>query len=176
MPSKYDIAERWLEQSICLIEQFGSAFVIDLGEPACMACGQHWNGRYDPKNADNISECRRAWDQIPLEKAHIIPKARGGENTPSNLILLCKDCHTKAPDVIYPEYMIRWCLSKASYHTELFVSLQEANITELPTGSEMERALSICGTHGLKIKYSSFAYALRHIMDERDRKGQLSLF
>ena len=175
MPSKYEIADYWLRQSISLIDRFGAAFVIDLGEPSCMACSQHWNGKYDPKNPESDSECRQAWNEIPLEKAHIVPKVHGGQNIPSNLILLCKDCHSKAPDVVHPEYMIKWCLLKTHHYNEMFIALKDAGVTEAPSNYEIERALSICGTHGAKIKYTSFAYALRHIIDERSSKGQLSL-
>ena len=32
---------------------------------------------------------------------HIVPKSRGGSDDPSNLILLCLDCHSKAHDVSF---------------------------------------------------------------------------
>jgi len=32
---------------------------------------------------------------------HIVPKSRGGSDNPTNLILLCLDCHSKAHDVSF---------------------------------------------------------------------------
>ena len=36
-----------------------------------------------------------------LHKHHIIPKSRGGVDSPENLISLCLDCHGKAHDVSF---------------------------------------------------------------------------
>jgi hypothetical protein len=32
---------------------------------------------------------------VPLTRDHVIPRARGGSNRPSNLVLACKDCNTR---------------------------------------------------------------------------------
>ena len=36
-----------------------------------------------------------------LEAHHIIPKSRGGDNSDSNLIKICSECHGKAHDVSF---------------------------------------------------------------------------
>lgn len=36
-----------------------------------------------------------------LHKHHIVPKSRGGNDSPENLILLCLECHGKAHDVSF---------------------------------------------------------------------------
>lgn len=43
-----------------------------------------------------------------LEKCHIIPKEKGGSATPDNLVLLCRSCHSKAPNTVIPRIMLDW--------------------------------------------------------------------
>jgi len=37
--------------------------------------------------------CQNCGSSKNLTVHHIIPKCRGGSNTPENCILLCRDCH-----------------------------------------------------------------------------------
>ena len=53
----------------------------------------------------------RSGGKVNLERCHIIPNALGGEDVPSNYVLLCKDCHTDAPNVKSSKYMWEWILS-----------------------------------------------------------------
>ncbi|WP_188189531.1 HNH endonuclease [Nonomuraea sp. SYSU D8015] len=32
-----------------------------------------------------------------MERAHVVPRSRGGSDTCENLVLLCKPCHTDSP-------------------------------------------------------------------------------
>lgn len=66
---------------------------IDLNEPTCWACGQGWDGRYDIVGGDYL----KAWAKCPLQICHIIPHSLGGTEEPSNLVLMCKECHDLAP-------------------------------------------------------------------------------
>ena len=50
-------------------------------------------------------------ENIRLERAHIIPHALGGEDTASNYVLLCKECHREAPDSKNPKYIWEWIKS-----------------------------------------------------------------
>lgn len=43
-----------------------------------------------------------------LERCHIIPRSLGGEDVPSNYVLLCKRCHLDNPNVADPEIMWDW--------------------------------------------------------------------
>lgn len=56
---------------------------LDIGEPACQACGSY--------NAGKLGESD--WDVVGLEKAHIIPWSMGGSDEPSNFLMLCRHCH-----------------------------------------------------------------------------------
>lgn len=46
-----------------------------------------------------------------LQKCHIIPYALGGEDTASNYVLLCFECHHEAPNNSNPQYMWDWLKS-----------------------------------------------------------------
>lgn len=62
----------------------------DLEKPCCFVCGAHHSNS-------------------KLEKAHLIPAAFGGEKTLDNLVLLCRRCHEKAPNIAASkDIMIRW--------------------------------------------------------------------
>ena len=73
--------------------------IIDWEEKRCMACGKYCgDGGYT--------------DTKHIERCHIVPKALGGTFEPSNIVLLCKDCHKNSPDCIYPKYMLKWIYFK----------------------------------------------------------------
>lgn len=43
-----------------------------------------------------------------LERCHIVPDSLGGEDTPSNFVILCRRCHLDNPNVADPEIMWDW--------------------------------------------------------------------
>ncbi len=85
---------------------------IDYGEPTCWACGEHWNGKYDISGEYNKKDIYKAWQSSPLERCHIIPDSLGGLNVPSNIFLMCKDCHVESPDTIYSGIFFSWLDNK----------------------------------------------------------------
>ena len=54
---------------------------------------------------------------------HVVPKSRGGSDSPNNLVLLCLDCHSKAHDVSFKgkNGLVKESLSK------LQISMREAS-------------------------------------------------
>ena len=52
--------------------------------------------------------CWRCGLKKAVERCHIIPHSLGGSNHPSNYVLLCKICHTQAPDLNDKEFMFKW--------------------------------------------------------------------
>jgi 5-methylcytosine-specific restriction endonuclease McrA len=44
---------------------------------------------------EQTSECPNCGRSIELTKHHLIPKVKGGENSDSNYIWLCGDCHSQ---------------------------------------------------------------------------------
>lgn len=66
----------------------------------------------DWSDADKL--CWRCAHKRKLHRCHIIPRALGGSNDPSNLVLLCKQCHEEAPNVVDPEFMWIWLRAHAA--------------------------------------------------------------
>lgn len=48
---------------------------------------------------ESCKSCGNFSDEI--HKHHIVPRSRGGSNSPDNLVSLCVDCHGKAHDVSF---------------------------------------------------------------------------
>lgn len=57
--------------------------------------------------------CWRCAQKRLLQRCHIVPRALGGAETPSNLVLLCAQCHAEAPNVADPEFMWIWLRAHA---------------------------------------------------------------
>lgn len=43
-------------------------------------------------------ELMQIWNNVPLQRCHIVAKQFGGSDGASNLFLMCVDCHDKAPN------------------------------------------------------------------------------
>lgn len=61
--------------------------------------------------------CWRCGYKSALQRCHIVPNSLGGEDTPSNLVLLCGRCHREAPNIADPKYMWIWL---EAYRTSLY--------------------------------------------------------
>jgi Zn finger protein HypA/HybF involved in hydrogenase expression len=57
--------------------------------------------------------CWRCSEKRNLERCHIIPRSLGGSEEPNNLILLCKECHSEAPNVNDSTFMWLWLKAHA---------------------------------------------------------------
>ncbi len=77
--TKKQIVDYWMEHA----DESGLSVDFSEAEQRCWRCG-----------------CERG-----LERCHIVPASRGGEDTPSNFVLLCKRCHLDNPNVADPEIM-----------------------------------------------------------------------
>lgn len=58
--------------------------------------------------------CWRCAHKRQLQRCHIIPRSLGGGDSPSNLVLLCAQCHAEAPNVADPEFMWVWLRAHAA--------------------------------------------------------------
>lgn len=58
--------------------------------------------------AEAHERCWRCGCRRRLERCHIIPASLGGEDTPSNFVILCRRCHLDNPNVADPEIMWDW--------------------------------------------------------------------
>ena len=70
--------------------------------------------------------CWRCGCQRTLERCHIVPDSLGGEDTPSNFVLLCKRCHLDNPNVADPQIMWDWLHAYAVPFYDTFWQLQGA--------------------------------------------------
>lgn len=52
--------------------------------------------------------CWRCAQKRILQRCHITLRSLGGSEDPSNLILLCAQCHSEAPNVADPNFMWTW--------------------------------------------------------------------
>lgn len=103
--TRYQIAEYW--------NKHHDQFVIDLGEPSCFACG-YWDEKWDrPIKPED------RWNRAKLERAHIVARSIGGEDVPSNYLLLCSRCHVLAPMTNKREWMLRWVETQEGWMNRL---------------------------------------------------------
>ena len=58
--------------------------------------------------------CWRCASARILQRCHITPRALGGSDGPSNLVLLCAQCHAEAPNVEDPTFMWTWLRAHAA--------------------------------------------------------------
>lgn len=100
-----DVVKYWYQNK----PECGKYF-IDIGEANCWACGKPVSVRFDiKKRSATDEECFNIWDKVGhLQVCHIVPKALGGSDEPSNLFLMCKECHELAPDTPYPDIFFKW--------------------------------------------------------------------
>lgn len=99
---------------------FARDLFIDLGEPFCFACRTRyaeWEFLIvnNHEQARNLAELYNHWNLLPLERAHIIPRSRGGSNRIRNFVLLCRDCHREAPDAIDSFVMLKWLQNRKPF-------------------------------------------------------------
>lgn len=76
---------------------------------------------WDLINVDAESAHERCWGcydkpthgSKPLEKCHIVPVALGGQSIPSNMVILCNQCHKENPNTAIPQLYWEWLMSRA---------------------------------------------------------------
>jgi hypothetical protein len=73
----------------------------------------YWTAREDECGlavdwAEAHDRCWRCGYKSRLQQCHIVPKSLGGQNDPSNLVLLCGRCHREAPNVADSRFMWIW--------------------------------------------------------------------
>ncbi|NFG41630.1 HNH endonuclease [Clostridium botulinum] len=70
--------------------------------------------------------CWRCGYKYTLERCHIIADSLGGEDKPSNFVLLCNRCHVENPNVLDPEIMWDWIYAYKTPFYDTFWFLQGA--------------------------------------------------
>lgn len=68
--------------------------------------------------------CWRCGSEKTLERCHIIPDSLGGEDKPSNLVLLCHRCHLDNPNVADTKIMWDWLRAYGTPFYDTFWNIQ----------------------------------------------------
>ena len=110
LPTHKVIIDHWMHE----FERGPSSFFpVDWEVPICFACrafcgsDREITGVYRSKQW--FSNIYAAWEKAKLERCHIITDSLGGINKPSNIVFLCKECHTLSPDTGDTAVFFKWC-------------------------------------------------------------------
>ena len=87
----------------------------------------YWLTEFDHLEED-YPTCFVCGEEHGLELCHLIPKAKGGSNDPSNIVLLCRRCHSEAPNITIPEIMLKWIHEETSKY-ELLTHMKNKDLT-----------------------------------------------
>ncbi len=103
LPSKSEIIDFWKDRIVDVVRW------IDWGEPGCWACRFHYRAKYDIKRSDaSWDEIFQCWNDVPLQRCHVVARSLGGSNEVSNLFLMCRECHDRMPNTAIPEIFFEW--------------------------------------------------------------------
>ena len=78
----------------------------------------YWLGEFD--YLEDYPTCFICGKDKHLEICHLTPKELGGSDECDNLVLLCKRCHSKAPNIKYKEVMIKYIHETVREYNLLF--------------------------------------------------------
>lgn len=94
--------------------------MIDWGEPSCWACDKPILTTYE-ENGNSAGDLSKIWNDTKVKKhlnrCHIIPRTKGGDDIPSNMFLMCSTCHAKSPDTTNPSTFFRWVYDRRQTHS-----------------------------------------------------------
>ncbi len=179
---KYEIYQYWKDKAITknfevkrweLCEEEDEAVkIVDFpDEIVCWGCG------ILPYHTADSEEIKTLWNQDHLlDRAHITVRSKGGADDPSNLFLLCPNCHEESPDTTNPQNFYAWVYYKRKYDNwaqvyrrelkkaakikgialeELFTHSESINM-DLDTIEVMRKKLrERCALHGAAVSMSS---------------------
>lgn len=107
---------------------------------------EYWFSRVDEcelsVDASEAHErCWRCGCEKSLERCHIIPDSLGGEDKPSNLVLLCHRCHLENPNVMEPEIMWDWLRAYKTLFYDTFWVIQGMKEYEFIYGKSLREEI-----------------------------------
>jgi 5-methylcytosine-specific restriction endonuclease McrA len=106
------ILDSWEDDNCIPVVEYDDA-------PLCWGCGEAIIGEYEKKGFDN-PDLKLLWNdrkvKSKLNRCHIIPRALGGGVEPSNLFLMCPDCHFLSPDTTNASGFFRWVYKNRKEH------------------------------------------------------------
>lgn len=106
--------------------------------------------------SEGHERCWRCGYKSKLERAHIVPAALGGNSESSNLVLLCKRCHIRNPNVADPEIMWDWLRAYSTPLYDTFWIIQGMKEYETIYGITLEEEFKNRGIDDIKIILNIF--------------------
>ena len=197
---KYEIYNYWKDKAItkdfevklwreCTDEDEAVKIVDSPDEIVCWACG------ILPYKTADTEKIETLWNRDHLlNRAHILAHSKGGEDAPSNLFLLCPNCHAESPDTTNPKNFYAWVYYRRRYEnwTQIYERELEkaANIKKIDVEELMNRCCSLsmdidtiekmrmqmaekCALHGVAVSMSSKMLSFIDILAEStEDKGE----
>lgn len=201
--SHFDIFDYWKDKCI---DKYGNVYdnvpdnfdknggtveiVVDWGEPNCWCCNkiipaenevgyEKWLDACDYKSIWNSKISRSK-----LQRAHIKPQMLGGSNDPSNLFLLCKDCHKESPDIDNKEMFLSYIFDVRKNGRRNPI-IEAVNILQERYGYNLRFPLTHflnsdrikIGQHGGSFSHNSFVYkfVLCTLMSKTKLRGDIEI-
>lgn len=90
----------------------------------------YWLDKFDWLE-ENVPMCFVCGKEHYLDKCHLIPNALGGTTDNDNIVLLCHNCHTNAPNINIKDIMINWIYEEAEKYNLLFHIKNESVVNRL---------------------------------------------
>lgn len=142
------------------------AVVYDRGEPKCWGCGMDiliQSDDYEKRLQENVDSIWSYPEIHSLQRCHIVPRQLGGEDTPSNLFLLCHNCHRESPDTSSRKQFLRWVYERRQKPNSLFLYVEEAKeILKRVYGINNPFFLDLFDKNDMKKHLGEHAGAIRH--------------
>lgn len=89
--------------------------------------------------SEALERCWRCGYEELLERCHIIPDSLGGEDTASNLVLLCRRCHIENPNIADKDIMWDWLRAYSTTFYDTFWVKQGLKEYEFIYGKSLDK-------------------------------------
>jgi len=167
---KYEIYNYWKDKAItkdfevklweaCIAEDEAVKIIDFPDEIVCWACG------LPPYNSIDTEKVEALWNHDHLlDRAHILAHSKGGKDVPSNLFLLCPNCHAESPDTTNPQNFYAWIYYKRKFENWAQIYKMELEKVAKIKGIDLEKLLEYC-VH-LNFDFNSIE-AIRKQLSER---------
>lgn len=89
---------------------------------------EYWASRIDESDisvdwSEAEEYCWNCGSPKELTRCHIVARSIGGQDTPSNFVVLCRRCHEEAPNVSDPRVMWDWLTAhSACYYDSYWIT------------------------------------------------------
>jgi len=144
---KYEIYNYWKDKAItkdfevkpwkaCEASDEAVKVIEFPDEIVCWACGIL---PYETVDSEKIEVL---WNRDHLlDRAHILARSKGGEDIPSNLFLLCPNCHAESPDTTNPKNFYAWIYYKRRFDNWAQIYKRELEKAAIVKGIDFEELL-----------------------------------